>query len=277
MLAFLSALLFAFAVRILTRSGAVQPITAPGATPADEPAARLTAQELACLTGGSRRVIEASIAQLVDTGRLRASRDGYLRVPPGRSTEGDDPVERTVLAEVHRHGRRSITMLTYRLAGSDAVQEVADRLVRSGHMVNPVLAARRKVIGLVPLVALLAVGTVRWLAGIADDRPVGWLAILLIGVGAAAYAIHRQPICPRTFHGATAVGDVKTVTPAETVAVGGFSRHPDVALRESLGGMRAVPTGNTGVWPADGAAAGGSAGSAGAGGGSSRGGGGCGG
>src|SRR5262245_27095719 len=98
LLGFSAALLFAFAVRIFTRSGAVT-TTAP--------IQALSAQELACLTGGPRRVVEAAVAQLVDTGQLRASRDGYLQVSQNgqhvRVRGGENPVERTVVADVARH------------------------------------------------------------------------------------------------------------------------------------------------------------------------------
>jgi uncharacterized protein (TIGR04222 family) len=192
LLGFSMALLFAFAVRILTRSGAA-------AATAAAPEEALSAQDLACLIGGPRRVVEAAVAQLVDTGQLRASHDGYLQVADRSS--GTDPVERTVLADVARHGRRSTRMLIDRLAAADAVSEVTTRLVRAGYLVDGVLAAKRKLIGLIPVVTVFSIGVVRWLSGIANDRPVGWLTVLLIGGGLIAYAMYRQTLCQRTFEG----------------------------------------------------------------------------
>jgi uncharacterized protein (TIGR04222 family) len=262
LLALLIALLFAFAVRILTRVGADST-----AVPAQE----LSAQELACLTGGPRRVVEAAIAQLVDNGQMRASRDGYLQAT-GRE-EGDDPVERTVLAEVKRHGRRSVHLVVDRLGGSDAVEEVESRLVRNGYLVDRGFAERRKVLGLVPVVAVFAVGLVRWLTGVANGRPIAMLTLLLIGTGVILYVMRRQTVCSRTFRGTTVVGTVNAVTPAESVAAGGFGRHPDKAIRQSFGAQNH----SAAAWIAGGAVAGGGYGShAGDGGGSSCGGGGCG-
>lgn len=262
LLALLIALLFAFAVRILTRVG-----TDSTAVPTQG----LSAQELACLTGGPRRVVEAAIAQLVDNGQLRASRDGYLQAT-GRE-EGDDPVERTVLAEVKRHGRRSVYLVVERLGQSDAVEEVESRLVRDGYLVDRMYAQRRKVLGLAPVVAVFAVGLVRWLTGVANDRPIGMLTLLLIGTGAIWYVMRKQAACSRTFRGTTAVGKVNAVTPAESVAAGGFGRHPDKAIRQSFGAQD-----HSAAWMFGGAVAGGGMGSyAGDGGGSSCGGGGCGG
>jgi uncharacterized protein (TIGR04222 family) len=274
LISLLTALLFAFAIRILTRSGVA------GAPAAHE---ALSAQELACLTGGPRRVVEAAVAQLVDTGQLRTSRDGYLQATT--KATGSDPVERTVLADVRRHGRRSVSMLTYRLSVSDAVGEVAGRLVRAGYLVDQGLAARRKTIGMIPLLAVFAVGTVRWLAGVANDRPIGWLTVLLIGTGVTLYSLHRQTTCPRTFRGVNATRHVLAVTPAESVAAGGLDSHPDHTIRQSLLGSSAhrhtayrdstITTG--GAWLAGGGSVGAGGGSCGASGGSSCGGGGCGG
>lgn len=261
LLALLIALLFAFAVRILTRVGADSTAV---------PTHQLSAQELACLTGGPRRVVEAAIAQLVDTGQVRASRDGYLQAT-GRE-EGDDPVERTVLAEVKRHGRRSVYLVVDRLGGSDAVEEVESRLVRDGYLVDRVFAQRRKVLGLVPVVAVFAVGLVRWLTGVANDRPIGILTLLLIGTGVIVYVMRRQAVCARTFRGTTAVGTANAVTPAESVAAGGFGRHPDKTIRQSFGAEN-----HSAAWMFGGAVAGGGFGYASDGGGSSCGGGGCGG
>jgi uncharacterized protein (TIGR04222 family) len=229
LLGFSAALLFAFAVRILTRSGAA----AATAAASDE---ALSAQDLACLTGGPRRVVEAAVAQLVDAGQLRASRDGYLQA--GKHSSGADPVERTVLADVARHGRRSTRMLIDRLAGADAVGEVTARMMRSGYLVDGELAARRKMIGLIPAVTVFSIGLVRWFAGIANDRPVGTLTVLLIGSGLIGYAMYRHTHCPRTFEGSHAMGRLRASLPAELVAAGGLANHPDKAIRASLLGAR---------------------------------------
>nr|WP_042180872.1 TIGR04222 domain-containing membrane protein [Kibdelosporangium sp. MJ126-NF4]CEL14645.1 hypothetical protein [Kibdelosporangium sp. MJ126-NF4]CTQ96726.1 hypothetical protein [Kibdelosporangium sp. MJ126-NF4] len=274
LLGFSIALLFAFAVRILTRSGA--------ATTA--PVESLTALELAGLTGGPPRVVEAAIAQLVENGGLRAARDGYLQVVGLGG--GSNPVERSVLADVTRHGRRSITMLTYRLARSDAVGEVMAGLVRSGYLVDGEVAQRRKAVSMIPVAAVFAVGVLRWLSGIAADRPIGWLTVLLIGSGLIGYFLYRQAICPRTFAGVNAVERVSASEPVDLVAAGGFASHPDRTVRESLLGGQYHRLSRTGMlggaawWLGSGGAGstgGGGAGCGASGGSSGCGGGGCGG
>ncbi|MFB9299225.1 TIGR04222 domain-containing membrane protein [Kibdelosporangium philippinense] len=221
--------------------------TRTGAASTTAPIQALSAQELACLTGGPRRVVEAAVAQLVDTGQLRASRDGYLQVSQNgqhvRIRGGENPVERTIVADVARHGSRSISILTRRLAESDAVREVVARLVSAGYLVDDELAKRRKVISLVPAVVVFSAGVVRWLEGVADDRPVGWLTVLLIGSALIGFAMYRQAICPRTFEGANAVGRASVTAPAELVAAGGFTEHPDQVIRESLLGRRGSVSG----------------------------------
>ncbi|GAB3877506.1 hypothetical protein GCM10029964_026720 [Kibdelosporangium lantanae] len=153
----------------------------------------------------------------------------------GKHTEATDPVERTVLADARRYGRRSIAILTDRLAGSDAVQEVAASLVRVGYLVDAGKADRRRLVGLVPMAVVLAVGVVRLFAGMANDRPVGYLILLLVATGLVLHLLRRLPIDRRTFQGeqaakAVQVGD----SPAECVATSGFAGHPDEAVRDSL-------------------------------------------
>lgn len=194
---FLVSLLFLFAIRILTRAGAVHSTTAPTGA--------LTPLEVACLTGGPRRVVEAAVAQLVDTGQLRPVSSGYVRA--AAAADGTNPVERTIIADVKRYGSRSVAILTDRLAGSDAVGEVVNRLVKAGFLVDAELAGRRRTIGVLPLVTVLAVGTARLFAEFANDRPVLQLTLLLALTGAIGYILGRHEIGPRTFAGDNAVHD----------------------------------------------------------------------
>jgi uncharacterized protein (TIGR04222 family) len=222
LLAVLVSLLFAFAVRILTRSGTVT-TTAPEA---------LTALEVACLTGGPRRVVEAAVAQLVDTGQLRPARNGYVRVT--NLIEPTNEVERTILADVRKHGHRSIAMLTYRLGSSQAVKDVSERLVRAGYLIDEKIAARRKMIGTIPIIVVLGVGIIRWLNGLGNDKPIGWLTLLLLGTGLVVYGMRRQDLTLRTFQATNACQHMTGASPAESVATGGLRQYPDLAVRESL-------------------------------------------
>jgi uncharacterized protein (TIGR04222 family) len=190
--------------------------------------------------------------------------------------EGANPVERTVLADVKRYGRRSAAMLTNRLAESDAVKEVVAGLVRAGYLLDEDLAARRKRLGMIPAVAVLAVGVARLLAGLADDHPVGYLILLLIGSGLIVYLLRRETTCPRTFQGTLAVKAIAIPdTPAGSVAAGGMHNHPDQTIRMSLSAASTPRRSGYDGYLIGGASAGGAG--CGSGGGSSCGGGGCGG
>ncbi|WP_415830232.1 hypothetical protein, partial [Kibdelosporangium persicum] len=72
-------------------------------------------------------------------------------------------------------------------------------------------------------------------------------AAALAATGLIAYALYRQGVCARTFEGANAVGRARVSAPAELVAAGGFTSHPDEMIRESLSGRRgASPGGDSG-------------------------------
>ncbi|MEV4316947.1 TIGR04222 domain-containing membrane protein [Actinocrispum sp. NPDC049592] len=268
LLGFLISLLFAFAVRILTRSGAVT-TAAPAA---------LSTLEVACLSGGPRRVVEAAVAQLVDTGQLRPARNGYVKVTNLQEPVND--VERAILADVRHYGHRSITMLTFGLASHDSVKAVCDRLVRAGYLIDEDKAARRKRLGMIPMGALMVVGILRWLAGIGNDRPVGWLTLMLIGTGVTFWLMRKQQFTRSTFQGATVCRSAATVTAAESVASRGLRHYPDQTVRDALLAGTVAQTafasgGGGGAWWSSGSFGGGS--SCGGGGSGCGGGGGCGG
>ncbi|TCO52454.1 TIGR04222 domain-containing membrane protein [Actinocrispum wychmicini] len=212
-IAFLISLLFLFAIRIHTRTGAAHSTPAPGA---------LTRSEVACLTGGPRRVVEAAVAQLVDTGQLRPVSAGYVQA--AAHADGTNPVERTVIADVRRYGRRSTSILTDRLAASDAVTEVTERLVRTGFLVDAGLAARRRAIGVVPMVTVLAVGVARWFAELVNDRPIGQLTMVVAAAGVVGYVMGRHEIGPRTFIGDHVARELTDELPDRT-----HRRHPGVS------------------------------------------------
>ncbi|MBY8850739.1 TIGR04222 domain-containing membrane protein, partial [Saccharothrix sp. MB29] len=97
------------------------------------PAGVLGVAEIAYLTGGPRRVVEASLAGLLASGALVPARNGSVRL--NGSPNADHPVDRAVLADAGRHRYRTMTLLVTTVSGQDAPREVGRRLSHEGYVV----------------------------------------------------------------------------------------------------------------------------------------------
>ncbi|WP_281261576.1 TIGR04222 domain-containing membrane protein [Geodermatophilus tzadiensis] len=99
--------------------------------------------DVACLAGGTQRVVDTALVALVVTGRVRAVAPGELQVADARRRH---PVEAAVLDAVGTRGRRSVETVRWRALGDDRVTGVARRLRHEGllgRLVGPTAAGRR--------------------------------------------------------------------------------------------------------------------------------------
>jgi hypothetical protein len=90
----------------------------------------------ACLAGGTDRVVDAVLAALVETGRVRVQRDGQLTVVDRRTR---DAVEGAVLDAIGTRGHRTAGLVRQRVRCDVRVTAVLDRLLTAG-----LLAPRRR-------------------------------------------------------------------------------------------------------------------------------------
>ncbi len=234
---FVFVLLFAAAVRIAVRAGSAVGRSAAGTVSADQ----LSVHELAYLAGGPRRVVETAVARLLDLGKLRASRHGTVRVV-ARAT-ATDSVDREVLTHAERY--RAIGPLVDRVGRGDAVRGVRTSLTVKGLLVDG--GAARARLAAVPAVVLLVVGVARWVNGVAQGFPVGWLTVGLLITAVVTVVLFRAPIGELTYAGervlkqAKAAGANPSATEAAllggaTVAVlfGGLAAYPDPEVSSAL-------------------------------------------
>jgi hypothetical protein len=82
----------------------------------------------ACLTGGLDRVVDAALAALIETGRVRPRRDGGVAVAAG----GGTGVEAAVLDAIGPRTGRAVGLVRLRAVRDARVVAVRDRLVRDG-------------------------------------------------------------------------------------------------------------------------------------------------
>ena len=229
------ALAFAIVTRIRLRSGR-----------RDASAQSFDVDELAYLAGGPHRVVEASIARLIESEALRSTRRGTVGLTGARTAVND--VDRAVLEDASRYSRRTLNLMIPAVAQKDAVTSIGTRLADRGVLVLPDVAKRHLRWGVAPLLLLMVVGIVRWVNGIAIGAPVGWLTLQLVISGVLAVLLTRSRRLRRTVAGdrvlaGARAGDTggRATSPAMAaagavglVALGGLAAHPDLTLRTSL-------------------------------------------
>ncbi|MBM7776256.1 uncharacterized protein (TIGR04222 family) [Actinokineospora baliensis] len=210
------AVLLAAAARITARTGKAVEVGGVGLT------------ELAYLAGGPRRVVELSLARLLDRGALRVNRDGQVQAVDGVRVGGDS-VDRAVGVALTKRKARAATLVVGDVAGSAAVTAVAEGMVRRGLLV----AGRRRWARLsaLPMAVVSAVGLLRWLQELrlADDT--GWLTVAVIGTFGLTALIWTRPIPPRTYAGEKALVEFRRGGPAA----------PDIATKTARDGLAGHP------------------------------------
>ena len=162
---------------------------------------------LACLRGGPAEAIRISVLSLLDRGLLVIKgltvslKEG---VDPALAR---DPLDRAVL-ERHRLG------LTVREAPGDRILlEAAGPLVESLRarrlIPSDAETAQRRLLASAAVAALVAVGGAKVWIGIARDRPIGFLVVLVIA--ACVAAVMLVPRGPRTARGDALLAHARTL------------------------------------------------------------------
>ncbi|WP_424185246.1 TIGR04222 domain-containing membrane protein [Actinokineospora sp. G85] len=225
------------AVRLIARSG-------PRGVCADAvPHTLLTLDELAYLAGGPRRLVEVSLARVLDAGLVRPGPAGRVRVVAGASTVND--VDSALLSDAGGYRHRTVGSLVDQVGRSAPVRDVGAALTRKGLLVdrgfwNGPGAA-------LPFALLFAVGTARVASGAAGGRPFTLLVLLLGATAVVGVALATRALPLRTHAGdrvlaeatsarlgASGSGTALLGGVAGLVAFGGLAVHPDAAVSSAL-------------------------------------------
>jgi len=145
----------------------------------DHPAPQSDPFALALLAGGPVLVVNAAIAGLRSRHLVTAASGGGVTTkqqPP----KNLHPVENAVLRAI-AGGRKHVYRLVTDERVTRAIADVRKGLERDGLVLDGVQRALHRLVGLLPL-TVLALGAVRWWAGVQHDRPVGYLTLLLIAL-----------------------------------------------------------------------------------------------
>ncbi|EHK85285.1 TIGR04222 domain-containing membrane protein [Saccharomonospora azurea] len=195
----------------------------------------LTAEELGFLVAGPRRAIAVAISRLVAAQLVRVSRDGRLTAVAGTRPTGR-PLEDAVLTRLGSGS--TLTVVTRELAAEPVVTRIGESLVRRGLLVSPSRAAQARSVAVLVLGVVFLVGVVRWINGLVDDFPVGYLTVLLLLTLVALVVFAAQTSESRTVTGDQVVAESETKrTTMEwlgQVAVTGVSAYPDPTVAAAL-------------------------------------------
>ncbi|MCC8249659.1 TIGR04222 domain-containing membrane protein [Saccharothrix luteola] len=210
-------------------------------TRGDAPAGALGLLDIAYLTGGPRRVVETSVASLIDSGALVPARNGAVRLVG--SPVADHPVDQAVIADAKRYRYRTLSLLITSVSEKDAPREVGRRLSEQDYLVAPDVAKRRLRTGVVPMALVFVVGAARWITEQVVGGPVWILTLQLVLTGLLIWGLLQAAPRTRTAKGRDAVakarageitggwGGTSSANAAELVALNGFSSHPSITVR----------------------------------------------
>ncbi|WP_086830172.1 TIGR04222 domain-containing membrane protein [Allokutzneria sp. NRRL B-24872] len=193
----------------------------------DTSVTELTWRDVAYLRGGQHRVAEAAIARLLHDGQLRTTRLGGLVRTENALAENE--IEEAVLEAAPLSVAVTVSALTTRVVGHDAMHLVADRLIANGLAISEQDRTKVRRAAL-PLFALTALGVVAVLL-----QP--WLLVVSIPLAAlpiAVFAFACRPLGTATTGGARLAEEAGSALPhpaAGPVALQGFQHFPDETLR----------------------------------------------
>ncbi|MFC7484165.1 TIGR04222 domain-containing membrane protein [Luedemannella flava] len=138
----------------------------------------ITPGRVAYLRGGAALAVTSSIAGLRAAGALAAPEKGVLATA-GPYPSGASRLDWAVYDAASRQVRQRDLLADPGVAS--ALTELRDALFAAGWLRTPAERARLRLAGFLVLL-LAALGVARIVAGISNDRPVGYLVLLTIGV-----------------------------------------------------------------------------------------------
>lgn len=203
-----------------------------------EPPGRLDVTELGFLGGGPVNALQVAVARLAMADLVRVNRSGQVSANSATLSTGN-ALDDAVLANLS--SPRMVSAIAKRPSVERESNAIGESLVRRGLLVAPSAAIQARRFGPVPLYVVFAVGIVRWINGVAEDLPVGYLTFLLAATLIAVMFMNVRLLSApkaRTVHGDRVVNAVRrrgsAADPLERAAVSGPRVIEDVNLSHAL-------------------------------------------
>lgn len=157
----------------------------------NDPTPDIGLYKMALLNGGPQLAITTAATKLHQEGVLAEGTEPRTHVVAGSLDPHADRLERAVFDSVRAEPGISTELLRFELADSDPIQVLEWELREAGLLLEDDAARRLRRLWLWgALVALL--GAVRVVAGIDHDAAIGYLAIMVVAVGAATVWLVRH-------------------------------------------------------------------------------------
>lgn len=224
--------------------------TAGRRPPGRGPDRTLTPPQLGVLAGGEDRAVAASVAGLLEHGRLRVDDSRRLCTVVGPVRPEDDPQLSDLDVRVLRDAAtpRTANALVAAARRADEVGELTGQLVARGLLHDPAAIRARVHRAWLPFGLVVVLGLARLAAGLGRGASIGFLVALMVIAGVVALVTRPRSmrvVTPRgratldaaraSAHEARRAVGAPGSAPrlggaALAVAVGGFAAFPDPAL-----------------------------------------------
>jgi uncharacterized protein (TIGR04222 family) len=164
-----------------------------------------SAAEAATLLGGRDRAVHASLAALRTSKSIYEDKKGFIAAADTPAA-GASRLDQAILDAVRRHV--PVRRLRTDANVESAAAEVEESAIRAGWLLESAERVRAR-LGALLLVGLFVLGVVRIVAGLNNDRPVGFLIALTVLAGIAAVVFFVS--VPRmTRSGRAALAELRT-------------------------------------------------------------------
>lgn len=154
--------------------------------------AKFDPYEAAYLAGGKKLAAGAAVAGLVQRGVVEADTTSYtLTITAGHKVGKTHPLEKAVLDAIETGDKKFKTVVD---GAAIALDEMESRLHEAGLLVSNTNSVFAKILGAVPLWALLWLGIWKAGVGLSRAKPVGFLIVFCLFTGLISLIFLLKPI-----------------------------------------------------------------------------------
>lgn len=186
----------AWSIQRRTRANAKFSLPAAGQTPLTDP------YEIAYLAAGAPRCAQVAVVKLIKCGAVEWARTPVLResrlVAKSHAEPVFNEIERALYSSIHSYGKKGMALTDVSQLVATKLSGIESRLAKLGLRPTASEAGSRGCFIMLPMLVLMAIGAVKVAVGIARDKPVIYLVILIFFtfIVAALVAANTKKLTP---------------------------------------------------------------------------------